>query len=1327
MSLKNRLVSVRTRVAIVSALIVVASLLLPSSSFVNRLAVRTVLADTGTGSVSLTTLATPSTENFDTLSNTAGSTTNTTLPTGWYITETGGGARDNEQYAVDTGGSTTGDIYSYGVAAATDRALGELRSGTLIPLFGAKFTNNTGATITSLDVSYTGEQWRFGGVHSTVADRLDFQYSLNATDLSTGTYLDANALDFNPPITTGTAGALDGNAAANRTAISSTITGLSIPAGATFFIRLNDVDATGADDGLSVDDFSITPQGSGGGGTTLSINDVTQAETNAGTTNFNFTVSLSAPAGAGGVTFDASTADGTANAGSDFVGLTNSPFSITSGNTSTTVTVQVNGDPTPETNETFFVNITNIVGATAGDVQGLGTITNDDVSLTPIHTIQGSGTTSPLIATSVTTSGTVTGVKSNGFFLQEPDANADADPNTSEGIFVFTSSAPPAAAAVGNNVQVGGTVAEFIPASDPGTPSQTEITSPTVNLISSGNPPPAAITITSGDTLVNNINNLEKFEGMRVHVDSLTVGAPTGGNVDEVNATSASFGDFYGVITGVPRPFREPGIEVPYPVPTPYPSGTAPASVPFFDANPERIRVNSLGLTSSVDLQMASNAVVTGITGPLDYGFRTYTIDTDPPTITPTPLVTGGITVTAVPVPTTRELTIGSFNMQRFFDTTDDLSVSDVVLTTTAFNNRLNKASLAIRNVMNSPDVIGIEEMENLTTLQAVAGKINSDSGGAVTYSAFLAEGNDVGGIDVGFLVKTQANSLTRITVNSVTQYNKNETFTSPTGGPGSLLNDRPPLVLRASIVQPSGATLSFSVVVNHLRSLGSVTLTDNSGAHTRVKRNLESASLARLINEMQNGGPNGIQMLPFDQNIVSVGDYNSFQFNDGYDDVIGVVKGTPAPATQVVESSADLNNPDLTDLIDTLPAAEKYSYTFGGNAQALDHTLVNPNMMGRLSRFAYARMDADFPDSLRNDPNRPERISDHDPEVAYFVMAVTPTAANGVVSGRITDPNGSPIAGAVVNMSGTQNRKFITDVNGNYSFENVETNGFYSVTPSMANYHFSPESRSFSQVGNHTDAAFTATRDSVMGVNRIDTAEYFVRQNYLDFLGREPDESGFNFWSDQILSCGSDAGCRERRTINVSAAYFLSIEFQQTGGLVDGLYRASYGRAPRYAEFMPDTAVVARDVVVGRANWAQLLESNKQAFVNAWVDRADFRAAYDGLANDAYVNALTSHAGNLNGGFNGDRNALVNSLNSGSLTRAAVLRQVVENEGFVGAKHNEMFVMMEYFGYLRRDPDAAGYQFWLNKLSEFNGDFERAEMVKAFIISGEYRGRFAQ
>jgi hypothetical protein len=332
------------------------------------------------------------------------------------------------------------------------------------------------------------------------------------------------------------------------------------------------------------------------------------------------------------------------------------------------------------------------------------------------------------------------------------------------------------------------------------------------------------------------------------------------------------------------------------------------------------------------------------------------------------------------------------------------------------------------------------------------------------------------------------------------------------------------------------------------------------------------------------------------------------------------------------------------------------------------------------------------------------------------------PTAANGIVSGRITAADGTPVSGAVVNLSGTQSRKTITDSNGNYQFDNIETTGFYTVTPSRANYSFSPAERSFSQLGNSTEAAFTAV-PIADDVNPLDTPEYFVRQHYLDFLGREPDEAGFNFWSDQMLECGTDAGCLERRRINVSAAYFLSIEFQQTGGLVDGLYRASYGVRPQFAEFMPDTATLARDVVVGRTGWEQLLDANKQAFLDDWVQRPAFRAAYDLLTNDRYVDSLIAHTGvNFTPS---ERDTLVNALTFGTLSRAGVLQRIAEDERFVAAKRNETFVMMEYFGYLRRDADADGFAFWLNKLNQFGGNFEQAEMVKAFIVSGEYRDRF--
>ena len=210
---------------------------------------------TSAAQVIITTTATAYSQNFNTLKATAG--TSTVLPTGWKLLETGTNA--NTSYTTDAGSSTTGDTYSYGTGTNTDRAFGGLRSGSLISVLGVQITNSTGQIITSLIISFTGEQWRCGTTGRT--DQLDFQYSLNATSLSTGTWVDNNALDFVSPSTT-TTGAKDGNAAANRTLKSAVITGLSIANNATFWLRLNDADASGADDGLAMDDFSIQLNGS---------------------------------------------------------------------------------------------------------------------------------------------------------------------------------------------------------------------------------------------------------------------------------------------------------------------------------------------------------------------------------------------------------------------------------------------------------------------------------------------------------------------------------------------------------------------------------------------------------------------------------------------------------------------------------------------------------------------------------------------------------------------------------------------------------------------------------------------------------------------------------------------------------------------------------------------------------------------------------------------------------------------------------------------------------------------------------------------------------
>jgi len=254
---------------------------------------------------------------------------------------------------------------------------------------------------------------------------------------------------------------------------------------------------------------------------------------------------------------------------------------------------------------------------------------------------------------------------------------------------------------------------------------------------------------------------------------------------------------------------------------------------------------------------------------------------------------------------------------------------------------------------------------------------------------------------------------------------------------------------------------------------------------------------------------------------------------------------------------------------------------------------------------------------------------------------------------------------------------------------------------------------------------------------NPIDDPQFFVRQHYLDFLGREPDPPGLAFWTNEITSCGSDAQCVEAKRVNVSAAFFLSIEFQQTGYLVYKTYAAAFGPTRiastvplTRSEFLPDVESVAQSVVVGATGWMEQLEANQTAYFNEFVQRANFVATYPATMSSAqYVDSLNANAGGALS--TSERDQLVNELSSGAKTRAQVLRAVAENAEFTRAHFNRAFVLMQYFGYLRRNPNDfpdnnfGGYNFWLTKLDQFNGNFVQAEMVEAFITSIEYRQRF--
>ena len=317
-----------------------------------------------------------------------------------------------------------------------------------------------------------------------------------------------------------------------------------------------------------------------------------------------------------------------------------------------------------------------------------------------IHDIQGAGLVTPFLGQDVSTTGIVTGKKTNGFFIQTPDANVDANSATSEGIFVFTSSAP--AVAAGDAVAVLGTASEFFGL------TQLESTLPgdvTVNSV--GNPLPAAITLTT--TILDPAGTpiqLERFEGMRLHADFLVSVAPTN-----------EFAETFTVLQGVPRPLREPGIEISLPVPPDPTSGVPDCCIPRWDENPERIMIDSDGLAGSSVISVTSNVTFSNITGPLDFTFGDYKVLPETP-----PATTANISAVPVPQPSACEFTVAGFNIENFNN--------DAI--------QRHKAALAIRDVLRLPDIIGTIEIFDLTDLQALAAEIQSISG--VVYEARLIE-----------------------------------------------------------------------------------------------------------------------------------------------------------------------------------------------------------------------------------------------------------------------------------------------------------------------------------------------------------------------------------------------------------------------------------------------------------------------------------------------------------------------------------------------------------------------------------------------------------
>ncbi len=739
----------------------------------------------------------------------------------------------------------------------------------------------------------------------------------------------------------------------------------------------------------------------GGGALYMSIGDTRGAEGDSGTTPFFFTVSLNQPAGPDGVDFAYATADGSATvADQDYIAKSGTGR-FAPGQRELTIHVDVVGDQAVEPDEDFHVDLADVEGALVAKARGTGLIVNDDVLTLPIHQIQGPGARSPVENQPVATTGIVTGRKNNGFFIQTPDGEDDGDPMTSEGVFVFTGSVPPADAAVGNKVLVQGTVIEYVPAADPHQLPLTEITDASVVALSSGHALPTPVVLTVDLPRADGgLDQLEPLEGMRVTAPSFTVVAPTGGNVDERAATATGNGRFAVVVTGTPRPFREPGIQVP----DPDPLGSSAPAIPRWDFNPETIVVNSTTIGApTADLAAGCRIVGGSLTGPLDYTFRRYTIypesalDTD---------CSGAGEVRPAALPGPDHVSLATYNLQRFFDTVNDGN-SGPTLTAAALERRLVKASIGIRAFLHMPDVVGVTEVENLGVLQQLAARINADAVAAGQpdpgYVAYLQEGFDVGGIDVGFLVRTGAVApgIARIEVHSVVQQGADAVLVNPNGST-SVLNDRPPLVLDAVAHFADGRRFPFTAIVVHQRSLSGIEADDggsngwiSGGARVRAKRQRQAEFLASLIDDMQRANAG--------RHIVVLGDFNAFEFNDGYVDAMGTTTGLPSPDAQtaVDGDGAVLVAPSLLNM--TLEAAEdeRYSFVFDYQAQSLDHVLLNqavidsPMVVGL--DVSHARINADFPETARNDATTPTRLSDHDPTVLLLRLQPATVADLGI------------------------------------------------------------------------------------------------------------------------------------------------------------------------------------------------------------------------------------------------------------------------------------------------------------------------------------------
>lgn len=858
----------------------------------------------------------------------ASSGSSTSLPSGWVLLE--GGANANDSYAANNGGSNSGNSYSYGVGTNGERAFGALRSGNLFAVIGAAFTNDTGTTLTSLDLSYWGEEWRLGTANRQ--DRLDFQYSLDATSLNTGNWVDVDALDFATPVTTETVGAKVGDNPAYRVQRQANIA-VAIAPGATFWIRWNDFDASGADDGLAVDDFSLTAF------VLDSPPFVTASFPSPGALDIESGAQFS-------VTF------------SEAVSVVGDWVEVSCEMTGTHPLL-VNGGP-----QIYSLDVVGalaegesceltVYGANVSDIDApIDAMVDDYVSpfatqgatgcgaaAHPIHAIQGNSASSPSVGNLATIEGVVIGDFQGasglgGFFVQEETDDEDANAATSEGIFVFDGPGS-VAVAVGDVVRVTGRVAEYF--------ELTELTDVTEVLVC-GNDivSPTAVTLP-----VASPTALEPLEGMLVSfAQPLTVSETY--NLGRYGEVLLSAGGRLMQPTTVAQPGAAAQLVQ---------SQNRLASIQLDDGSSAQNPTIPPYLAADGTLRIGDRT--TSVSGALGYSFGIYELHPTVPVVftrdNPRP---------GVPELAGGNLRVAGFNVLNYFTTLDTgAAVCGPVggldcrgANTASEFMRQRQKILAALSAINA-DVVGLNEMENNTAaaISDLVSGLNALMGsGTYTYVNTGTIGTDA--IKVALIYKPSR--VTPVGPHAILDSSADPTFIDTLNRP-----------VLAQTFRHVASNEVFTVAVNHLKSKGSACAGDPDTGDLQGNCNLTRLAAAEAEAAWLASDPTGSE----DPDFLLIGDFNAYARED------------PISALEAA---------GYVSLVEQFLGSQAYSYVFEGQSGYLDHALASEPLANKVGNVTEWHINADEPRMLdyNQEFNPPflfqpnaYRSADHDPIIVDF------------------------------------------------------------------------------------------------------------------------------------------------------------------------------------------------------------------------------------------------------------------------------------------------------------------------------------------------------